>query len=233
MISFFSFTQHYTARMCAIIEEKFMASQISHIVYARKYFDQLETGQVESVIKIDKDEFILGCVFPDIRRIEAKIKRRDTHLCFSPLDLNFSGLSSFQAGWKFHVYCDMRREEILNKYGFYELLHSTDIYNQPAKDLEDELVYGEYNNWEKLVNYFNNPPFIDSELDFDPASFYLWYAMIARYIEKKPDDKSMRTFLVKQPGLLKDLDEIMKSITELRKNDRVKDILGKVWQEMV
>ncbi len=210
-----------------------MASQISHIIYAKKYFDQLEAGQVESAIRIDKEEFLLGCVFPDIRRIDPKIKRRDTHLCFSPLDLNFSGLSSFQAGWKFHLYCDMRREEILNKYKFYELPHTTDVYNQPAKDLEDELVYGEYNNWEKLVNYFNNPPAVETGLDFDPASFFLWYAMIARYIEKKPDDKSMRSFLVKQPGLLKDLDGIMESVRELRKNEKAKGILGKVWQEVV
>ncbi len=210
-----------------------MASQISHIVYAKRYFDQLEAGKIESVIKINRDEFMLGCVFPDIRRIDPKIKRRDTHLCFDSLDLNFSGMTSFRAGWKFHVYCDMRREEILNKYKFYETPHTTDIYNQPAKDLEDEMIYEEYDNWEKLVNYFNNPPFIDSELDFDPAGYYLWYAMIARYIEKKPDDKSMRTFLLKQPGLLKNLDEIMASIIELRKNEKVKTILGKIWREMV
>ncbi len=210
-----------------------MASQISHIVYARRYFNQLEAGKIECAIKLNKEEFILGGVFPDIRRIEPKIKRRDTHLCFDPLDLNFSGLTSFRAGWKFHLYCDMRREEILNKYKFYEFPHTTDSYNQPAKDLEDELIYDEYDNWEKLVGYFNNPPFFDSGLDFDPASFYLWYAMIARYIEQQPNDKSTRTFLLKQPGLLKNLDSIMKSIAELRKNNKVKEILGKVWREMV
>ena len=210
-----------------------MASQISHIVYARRYFEQLEAGKVGSAIRIDKEEFLLGCVFPDIRRIDATIKRRDTHLCFDSLNLNFAGLSSFRAGWKFHLYCDMRREDILNKYKFYDAPHTTDVYNQPAKDLEDELVYDEYNNWEKLVNYFNNPPLVETGLDLDPASFYLWYAMIARYIEKKPDDKSVRSFLVKQLGLLKDLDEIMKSVGELRKNEKVKEILAGVWREMV
>ena len=210
-----------------------MASQISHIIYAQRYFDELAAGKITGAVKLDKEEFLLGCVFPDIRRIDPKIKRRDTHLCFDPLDLNFSGLSSFRAGWKFHLYCDMRREEILNKYKFYELPHTTDTYNQPAKDLEDELVYKEYNNWEKLIAYFNNPPFIDSGLDFDPAGYYLWYAMIARYIEHQPNDKSIRAFLLKQPGLLKNRDDIMASIAELRKSDKVKDILGKVWQEMV
>jgi len=44
--------------------------------------------------------------------ITENIKRSDTHSVFSPIDLNFSGLSSFQAGWKFHLYCDIKREEI-------------------------------------------------------------------------------------------------------------------------
>ena len=210
-----------------------MASQISHIVYAKKYFDSLDSGQVESAIKINREEFLLGCVFPDIRLVEPKIKRRDTHLAFDPLDLDFSGLSSFQAGWKFHLYCDMRREDILNKYKFYELAHTVDFYNRPAKILEDELIYGEYNNWEKLVYFFNNPPFIDSGLDFDPAGYDLWYAILARYIERVPDDKNTRAFLVKLDGMQDKLDGVMKNVEELRKNEKVKDILRKVWREMV
>ena len=209
-----------------------MASQISHIVYAKRYFDQLEAGQIESAIKIDKEEFILGCVFPDIRRIDQSIKRKQTHLCFDPVDLNFSGLSSFRAGWKFHLYCDMRREDILNKYKFYEISHTTDFFNQPAKCLEDELVYERYNNWEKLVHYFNNPPFFDTDIKLDPASFHLWYAMVARYLEKKPDDKTIRTFLIKQPGLLANLEGIMESVGELRKSNKAVEILKKVCEEI-
>ncbi len=210
-----------------------MASQISHIVYAQKYFNQLEAGEVECAVKLDKEEFFLGSVFPDIRRIDKRIKRRDTHLCFDPLDLNFSGLSSFRAGWKFHLYCDMRREDILNKHQFYELPHATDVFNQPAKDLEDELVYDKYNNWEKLVYYFNNPPVIETGLAIDHSTFSLWYAIVARYLEKKPDEKRMRAFLVKQPGLLANLDEIIESVRELRKSDKAIEILLKVSEEIV
>lgn len=210
-----------------------MASQISHIIYAKKYFDELDSGKLSSAIKINREEFLLGCVFPDIRRIDPKIKRRDTHLAYDPIDLNFSGLSSFEAGWKFHLYCDMRREDILNKYKFYNLPHTTDLYNQPAKDVEDELIYDEYNNWEKIVYFFNNPPFIDSGLDFDPAGYYLWYAILAKYMERKPDDKSIRAFMVKQAAWQDRLDELMASVGELRKNQKVKEILGKVWVEIV
>ena len=78
-----------------------MASQIAHIVYAKKYFESIENGKVdpelldekvvESGKKIDRDEFILGAVFPDIRRIEPSITRGETHLKFPVVDLDFSG----------------------------------------------------------------------------------------------------------------------------------------------
>ena len=68
-----------------------MASQIAHIIYAKKYFDSLELANFADLSaeekllmpsgKINKDEFILGCVFPDIRRIDKNIKRRERNKC--------------------------------------------------------------------------------------------------------------------------------------------------------
>lgn len=219
-----------------------MASQISHIVYAKKYFDSLELANFDDlsaeekilmpVNKINKDEFILGCVFADIRRIDKNIKRKDTHLRFEKIDLDFSGLTSFEAGWKFHLYCDMRREEILNKKGFYLIEKASDLFGQPAKMLEDELIYETYNNWEKVENYFNNTPYLDNNLKVDSETFSLWYAMVAKYIEKKPDDKSIRIFLSKQK-ISNNLDELIKLVNDLRKNEKVVEILKKVKEEII
>ena len=220
-----------------------MASQIAHIIYAKKYFDSIELADFSSLSpeekllmpsgKINKDEFILGCVFPDIRRIDKNIKRKDTHLRFSNLDLDFTELNSFEAGWKFHLYCDMRREEILNKYNFYSLKDDTKFYMQAAKLLEDELVYDEYNNWEKIKNYFNHPPFAETDINVDVETFRLWYAIIAKYIEKKPDDKSIKIFSSKVLDTFEDVDGIVKSIAELRKNEKVLEILSKVKEEII
>lgn len=219
-----------------------MASQISHIVYARKYFDLLDAEGLNDiddekllltpVEKINRDEFILGCVFPDIRRIDENIKRKDTHLKFEPLDLNFSGLTSFEAGWKFHLYCDMRREEILNKNGFYSIPKTTELFGLPAKMLEDELLYDVYNNWEKIVNYFNNIPNLKSGLLIDNETIDLWYAMVSKYIEKKPNNKTIRIFLGKQ-RISSDVSEIMNKVDELRKNEEVVEILKKVKDEII
>jgi len=204
-----------------------MASIVSHLIYARKYFEKNPAKPAF------EDEFILGCVFPDIRRIDESIKRKDTHRCFSPLNLNFSGLSPFQAGWKFHLYCDMKREEILNKYKFYEIPGTIDFWHQSAKQLEDELVYGEYNNWEKVVHYFNNVPKIEVGIGVTHETFQLWYAIIAKYIERKPDNKSAHIFLSKQLSWAEKADAIVKSVDNLRKNEKVIEILRKVKDEIV
>ena len=218
-----------------------MASVVAHLIYAQKYFEKhpMPNG--------DEDLFMLGCVFPDIRRIDDNIKRKDTHLCYEKCDLNFDGLSPFQAGWKFHVYCDMRREEILKKYKFYDLGNAMDFWNQPAKNLEDELLYEQYNNWEKLRHYFNNIPNIDNEINVPPQkecstgnilrgryeTMALWYAMIAKYIEKKPDSKTMKIFLLKQIGFADKAGPISEVVDKLRKNAKVVEILKKVTEEIV
>jgi len=221
-----------------------MASQVSHIVYAKKYFERLESGELFSSLekkgigvaplgKINKDEFMLGATFPDIRRIDENIKRKDTHMKFDLIDLDFSGLSSFEAGWKFHLYCDMKREEILNKYNFYSLPGTTDFANFSPKMLEDEMVYDDYNNWEKIRNFFNNPPYIETSSEVSRETFRLWYAILAKYIEKNPDTKSMRVLIIKWPSMSDKIDDIMASIEKLRENKKAVEILKKVKDEIV
>lgn len=221
-----------------------MASQISHIVYAKKYFERLESGELFSHLtkeekekyplgKMDRDEFFLGCTFPDIRRIDENIKRKDTHLKFEPLDLDFSRLTSFEAGWKFHLYCDMKRVEILNKYDFYSFLGTTDLAYLPAKLLEDQLLYGSYNNWEKIKSFFNNPPYIETSVRVSPETFKLWYAILAKYMESEPNEKSVRAFLIKQSNLVERVEKIMPSIVKLRENKKVVEILKKVQEEII
>ena len=202
-----------------------MASQIAHIVYAKKYLEKYPSAEIK------KDLFFLGAVFPDVRRVDNTIKRRDTHLRFAPLDLNFQGLDSFQAGWKFHLYCDMKRDEILRNREFYKKIPN--VSELPPKILEDELVYEEYNNWEKLAALLNNPPEIEFDFHVSPESLGLWYAIVARYLSQKPNEKTTRTFLVKQTSLVKRVDDIMKAVAEIRENKEAVEILKSVKEDIV
>ncbi|MEI7425830.1 MAG: hypothetical protein WCK16_02815 [Candidatus Moraniibacteriota bacterium] len=220
-----------------------MASQIAHIIYAKKYFDRLENRKAENDFldeekinqhhKINKDEFILGVVFPDIRMIEPSIKRKDTHLRFEPLNLDFSGLTSFEAGWKFHLYCDMRREEILNQQNFYKLKRTSDLFGRPVKLLEDVLLYDNYNNWEKMTSYFRNPPRVNLKIEVDRQTFVLWYAILAKYIEEKVTLKTISILLSKLPKLATESREIIDTVKELEQDALVIKKLLVVQEEIV
>lgn len=203
-----------------------MASQIAHIVYAKKYLEK------HPLLNGDRDLFILGSVFPDIRRLAENLTRKDTHMAFDSVDLNFEGLTPFQAGWKFHVYCDMKREEILTKQGFYIATNDNGKFWQANKMLEDELVYNVYNNWEKLVHYFNNPPIVKLPDGLSRQSFELWYTMIAKYIEKMPDDRAIHIFLSKNL-IFKSVDDVVERVVSLRKNKDAVAILRKVMNKIV
>jgi hypothetical protein len=202
-----------------------MASQISHVVYAKKYLDQHPA--------MNADLFLLGTLLPDIRRVADGVKRKDTHVVYPELDLEFGGLSPFEAGYRFHLWCDMRREEILNKYDFYSLKHVADIGHLPAKLLEDELVYEKYNNWEKLRWLLDNPPKIKTALPVSQETIDRWFAINSKYFEKKPDDKTLKAFLFKQKKLRKISDEIIDVVGKLRHASKATEILKKVCEEII
>jgi hypothetical protein len=215
-----------------------MASPISHIIYAKKYFEKNPSN-------INKDEFILGCLFPDIRRVSENIKRKDTHIPdeilkksniqenTNPVNMDFTGLTAFQAGWKFHIYCDMKREEILKNKKFYSLEDTSTLESLPAKYLEDEILYDQYNNWEKIYLYFNNAPEVDLDIYVPRETFEFWYAILAKYIERKPDKKSQHIFFTKQFFLKDKADEIVDAIEKLRKNEKVVTILKNISEEIL
>jgi hypothetical protein len=201
-----------------------MASQVSHVIYAHKYLERNPRKGGEF--------FILGTLFPDLRRVAEGLARKDTHMHFVNIDLDFHGLDLFKAGWKFHSWCDMRREEILHKYNFYSLRGANAI-DPTAKLVEDELVYDKYNNWEKLRYVLNNPPIVQTNLDVSQETVERWYAIVAKYFEKKPNDKTMKVFLSKQSSLVDEIDEIIDGVRKLRQNQKAVEILKKVSDEIL
>ena len=201
-----------------------MASQIAHVIYAHKYLEKNPRKGGEF--------FILGTIFPDLRRVAKGLARKDTHMRFEKIDLDFEGMDLFDAGWKFHLWCDMRREEILNKYNFYTLRGAKAI-DPTAKLVEDELVYDKYKNWEKLIFILNNPPIVKTSLDVSQETIEHWYAILAKYFQKKPDDKTMKIFLSKQSSLKGEIAEIIDGVRKLRENQKATDILKKVCEEII
>jgi len=182
---------------------------------------------------MNTDLFLLGTLLPDVRRVTDEVKRKDTHIVYPELDLGFKDLSPFEAGYRFHLWCDMRREEILNKYDFYSLKYAADIGHLPAKLLEDELVYDKYNNWEKLRWLLDNPPEIKTDIPVSQETIERWYAVNAKYFEKKPEDKTIKAFLFKQRKLRKISNDIIDVVGKLRNNSKAVEILKKVSEEIL
>ena len=207
--------------MCYV---KIMASQIAHVIYAQKYLEKNPRKGGEF--------FILGTLFPDMRRVAEGISRKDTHMHFENIDLDFEGMDLFEAGWKFHLWCDMRREEILNKYNFYSLRGANAI-DPTAKLVEDELVYDRYKNWEKLIYILNNPPLIHAPLDISQEMIEHWYAILGKYFEKKPNDKTMKIFLSKQSTFKGEIPKIIDGVQKLRENHKAVEILSKISDEIL
>lgn len=201
-----------------------MASEIAHVVYAQKYLEKNPRKGGEF--------FILGTLFPDMRRVAEGIVRKDTHMRFEKINLDFEGLDLFEAGWKFHLWCDMRREEILKEYNFYALKGANAI-DPTVKLVEDELVYDKYKNWEKLIFVLNNPPLVHTHLDVSQETIEGWYAILAKYFQKKPDDKTMKIYLSKQSSDKKEIEEIIDGVRKLRENQKAVEILKKVCEEII
>lgn len=201
-----------------------MASQISHVVYAQKYLEKNPQKGGEF--------FILGSIFPDIRRIAERLSRKDTHMYFERIDLDFSGMDLFDAGWKFHLWCDMRREEILNKYSFYSL-RGASIAEPGVKLLGDEIDYDQMKNREKLIAFLNNPPIVKTSLDVSQEIIERWYAMLAKYFEKKPDDRTMKAFLLKQSFSRDEVDKVIDGVGKLRENQKAIEIISKISEEIL
>ena len=95
------------------------------------------------------------------------------------------------------------------------------------------MVYDKYKNWEKLIFILNNPPIVKTSLDVSQETIEHWYAILAKYFQKKPDDKTMKIFLSKQSSLKGEIAEIIDGVRKLRENQKATEILKKVCEEII
>lgn len=175
---------------------------------------------------------MLGASFPDIRRI-SNITRAQTHNCFENLDLNFEGMTAFEAGWKFHVWCDLRRNEVLLEKGFFEIDEVHDCYYFSCYLLEDKLVWSEYNNWETLGNYFSDSTLIDVFENLTDGDWMFWFDVTKDFITNQPDKTSMRKLIRSFPSFVGRADMILEETDKLLKNKKVIEILTNIHKDIL
>lgn len=196
-----------------------MASQIAHVVYGKK---------VRGNFKLDLDwkSFVIGTTFPDIRQI-AGIKRSRLHTKNTVLE-NTPRKNSFEAGMYIHSYVDEKREKFLRSVDAYQILGDNPISIASAKLVEDEILYEKIDNWEEIIGFYDTV--LEEETRLIKEIFVKkWHRLLKDYMSKKPQEKVWLK-LVKETTVYADVaNEIMECIKEIKKNERVVDILKEVY----
>lgn len=190
-----------------------MASPISHIVYANNFLGNVQRNFLQEW----RNKFIAGSLFPDIVRLLPNASRDLTHNRYS-IDLDFSQLDPFHAGWKFHLYSDKAREYFLKKNSFYNIPHAKDCTYVANKFLEDMLVYDGPYQYKDLSDYLQNIHF--SIEGIDKKIVHQWYCLIARYIEKEPGLEDIKTILGKFKTSSTDIEVAIQAIQRLKDNEQ-------------
>lgn len=194
-----------------------MPGIITHLVSASRY---LRLNQEK-----DFKKFILGTTFPDIRYI-AKLDRDLTHKKFKP-NLNFTGLDSFKAGWKLHIYIDRQWSKIVRNSKFYER-YSNDktLASVAAKIIEDKLDFKKIDDIGKYLKVLKNPG-SGTALHIPREKIKFYYSISADYLMTKNYRSYIRHIFKKEA-----IEKILNKIEEMKHDKELVDFLAKMVEKM-
>lgn len=170
-----------------------MAGPVTHIIFALQILHLLPGN-------IDKQEFIVGTSFPDIRYM-AQLRREQTHI--EPISWNdvVNEPSSFRAGMLFHNLVDEVRIKHF-EHSFYNRNNTNTLpglykklFCLMLKTAEDSFLYNYSNKWHELTSYFDI--IYQEELDFGVPKTVVrtWHTMIQEYIAQETTTDAIAAFV--------------------------------------
>jgi hypothetical protein len=167
-----------------------MPAPITHIVLAEKIFEKYFAG-------MNREEFLLGTSFPDIRRM-GNFERGKTHLqkiCFADLQDE----SSFMAGFKLHSLVDKTMDRYREETGLYSLFSSLEYQDPSMKVFADMVLYDKVKNWGEIIKVFEK--MADEELKFGVGKEVVekWHAKLMAYFAHKPEKVEYIRKLIWEP----------------------------------
>lgn len=199
-----------------------MANQITHIVLAEKMSDELFK-------KFDKEDFLVGTVFPDIRYLKI-IEREKTH---------FNGLSfkdildeqnSFTAGLKYHSLVDELREKYIIEKGIYSLVPDSKFITQALKIYEDEILYSKVSDWDEVIRFLDKVLPEETELTAQSDGVQRWHSLMQEYFKESPTDISRKSFVLGL-GYSEDIAiEVNKLVDHMRQISKVREIILDLYE---
>ncbi|MEJ2347699.1 MAG: hypothetical protein P8Y17_00665 [Patescibacteria group bacterium] len=201
-----------------------MASQVSHIVYGKKIFDECKNKN------LSWPKFLVGTIFPDIRYL-AKIDRDSTH-GFNTSKEKIPN-NSFEAGMYIHWYVDEKREKILKKKGIYNLeLARSRLYSTALKLVEDQVLYDKYHHWEETVKALDT--YYEEEYKYVPDKKIVkeWHNLNQKLFRAKPTDETVRWMILRM-GFDEDVSaEVLEQMELVRNNRKIITVLSETYKEV-
>ncbi len=194
-----------------------MASQITHVVLAKKISDNLFN-------KFDQTAFLIGTVFPDISYLKV-IEREKTHF----KNLSFKDVleegNSFVAGMKYHSLVDEVREKYMVEKDIYAFIPSSRFITQALKAYEDEILYSNVSDWSTVITCLNTVMSEEIELVEKVDKIEIWHSLMQEYFKESPSEASRKNFILENGYSDEIATEINELINQIRQIPKVREII--------
>jgi hypothetical protein len=166
-----------------------MAGPVSHIICA---LTVLNSGNIQIQ---DKQAFILGTSFPDIRYMGV-ISREQTHKKeLSWQDVQHAS-SDFEAGMLLHALLDQVREAYVVEQGAYDHIPNTRFKAHCLKFFEDITMWYSIppSDWQTIITYFDTIHTAEKQFGIPGEALLQWHSFIQEYLQAMPNLPSLSSF---------------------------------------
>jgi hypothetical protein len=145
-----------------------MAGPITHVVLAKKALD--------SFVKHDSKEFIVGTLLPDIRYLNV-VDRKTTHSTNLTYEQVSQEPDGFQAGFLFHSLVDEKREAYIAQFRPYSNLPDSHLATVALKVAEDQALYKRLPDWSEIISFFDDILPQEQMFDIQEDKLRQWHAL--------------------------------------------------------
>lgn len=198
-----------------------MAGEIGHVVYGARVLTYL--GEA-----VSDPEYWVGTLFPDIRHLGV-VSRHRTH----PRDISLHSLvgnTDFATGMRVHAWIDATRDTYLTEQNVKESLPWHPFVPHALKLLEDDLLYGSYDDWDVITRLLNKVHDEERAMVEDERVVAAWHDILRQYFKGTPTDSSRAQLAVGIGLSAINAREINSIVKRLRANNVAQELIRGFWQ---
>jgi hypothetical protein len=200
-----------------------MAGEAGHVVYAGRLLTHLKN-------KVESPAYWVGTLFPDIRHLGVASRHR-THPASVSLH-SLVGETDFATGMRVHAWVDATREKFLHDAHMKELLPWHPFVPHALKLVEDELLYGAFEDWDLIQRVLQRGSDEEEVFVDDREALIRWHRVLQTYLAQPPTDDT-RYQLSLDIGLSKNSAiEINSVVKRLKEHTVTEKLLEEFWQHL-